>query len=288
MTLGKLNGLHNEPGEIIQLIMPDPARAFAGRAARLRALAPGHAMGPFLEAMAHLADAQHVACDAELGRPPGVASQPGVAPADGSPGDAAPWIVALRKIVGAMQRVSLPEPTLAVLKGLASATAAQLEILAQALLARDHGQIDAAAAPFVGAALQVHWTALASARPPGESDCMGNACPVCGSPPVAGLVQSGRQLRYLACSLCAAQWYHPRLACTACDATAELSYFKIEGRAAGVRAEACRRCRSYLKLFYLEVDPGADPCADDLATIALDLLMAGKGYCRNGVNLFIR
>ncbi len=288
MTLGRPNFLHDEAGEIIRLIMPDPERAFAGRAARLRALARGHAMGPFLEAMAHLADAQHAACATQMGRSPAAASLPDVVPADRSPDREEPWIEALKRIVGDMQRVSLPEPTLAVLKGLAGAAPAQLGILARALRSRNHGQIDAAAAPFVGAALQVYWTALASARPPGKSDCMGNACPVCGSPPVAGLVQSGRQLRYLACSLCAAQWYHPRLACTACDATADLSYFRIEGTAAGVRAEACHRCRSYLKLFYLEIDPGAEPGADDLATIALDFLMAEKGYCRNGVDLFIR
>src|SRR5262245_19848699 len=56
-----------EPGEIAQLSgaetpflrLPDRASLFADRAARLRQLAPGHAMGGYLEFIACLADAQH-------------------------------------------------------------------------------------------------------------------------------------------------------------------------------------------------------------------------------------
>ncbi len=53
------------------------------------------------------------------------------------------------------------------------------------------------------------------------------------------------------------------------------------------KAEACDRCHTYLKLFYLEQNPRAEPFADDVATLPLDLLMAEAGYARSGVNLFL-
>ncbi len=53
------------------------------------------------------------------------------------------------------------------------------------------------------------------------------------------------------------------------------------------KAEACDRCHTYLKLFYLEQNPRAEPFADDVATLSLDLLMSEAGYARSGVNLFL-
>jgi len=77
------------------------------------------------------------------------------------------------------------------------------------------------------------------------------------------------------------------LTCTSCGSTADLSYFAFEGNANGIKAEACGHCSTYLKLFYLESNPDAEAFADDLATLALDLSMAEKGYSRSGINLFL-
>ena len=53
--------------------------------------------------------------------------------------------------------------------------------------------------------------------------------PACGEPPVAGVVQGRDRLRYLSCSLCAAEWNVPRLRCASCGQEADLAYFHVEG-----------------------------------------------------------
>ncbi len=112
------------------------------------------------------------------------------------------------------------------------------------------------------------------------------ACPVCGSPPVAGVVQGGDRLRFLSCSLCASEWNVPRVRCVLCGGEGDLAYYEVEGDAGG-RAEACPSCRAYVKLFDEEKRPGVDPAADDAATLALDLLLAEDGWSRVGANLYL-
>jgi formate dehydrogenase major subunit len=41
------------------------------------------------------------------------------------------------------------------------------------------------------------------------------------------------------------------------------------------------------RLKYPECRPAAEPVADDLATLALDMLVSEQGYGKNGVNLFL-
>jgi FdhE protein len=55
-------------------------------------------------------------------------------------------------------------------------------------------------------------------------------------------------------------------------------------RLSEVRAEACDACRTYLKIAWMERDLAAEPTADDLATIGLDLMMAEAGYQRFGAS----
>ena len=59
------------------------------------------------------------------------------------------------------------------------------------------------------------------------------------------------------------------------------------GDPGGVKAELCGSCGSYVKLFYLEKMPAAEPLADDVASLTLDLLAAQEGWARSGVNLFL-
>jgi FdhE protein len=276
------------PGGIVPVRLPVvPVEIFAKRAARFRELAPGHATGDYLAALAGLADAQRVACRGVWLAPSrDVCSLSVPRPAADWPrGDA--WRKALGVILSEMGKVPLPVPARAALDRLGGSASTELEACADALLASAYDRIDPAAAPFVGAALQVYWTALASAV---SAEGLGDAelgCPVCGSPPVAARVLGNDKLRYLVCSLCATEWHLTRLLCATCGATDGVSYFTIEGDPGGVKAEACGRCRTYLKLFYLEKSPSAEPFADDAATLSLDLLMSEEGYARGGVNLFL-
>ena len=117
----------------------------------------------------------------------------------------------------------------------------------------------------------------------------GGLCPVCGSHPVAGIVRIGgaqQGLRYLSCSLCATEWHMVRIKCSSCESTRGISYYVLEGSNGAVKAESCDECNSYLKLLYMEKDHQMEPVADDLASLALDVLMDETGKARGGPNLF--
>jgi len=282
-SLADLKGLSEET---VPLILPVPARIFEKRSARLRFLAPGHPLGAYLEAMARLAEAQLAASQApSSGSWPASMSSPPFDLCESSRRGA--WQKALDVIVSEMLLVPLPVPSHVTLSRLREVHPAELEDLARSILSGNVDGIDRATSPFLSAALQVYWTRLASMVQPGVTEQSAGGCPICASPPVAGVVLSGRKLRYLCCSLCATLWYVPRLTCANCGSTASISYFTIDGDTNGTKAEACSQCKTYLKLFYQESNPEAEAFADDLATLALDLLMANQRYRRSGVNLFL-
>jgi FdhE protein len=168
-------------------------------------------------------------------------------------------------------------------------TERELEAQADALLAARASEIEMATAPFLMSALQVHWVALASQLKADDVrplDVPG-VCPVCGTLPVASIVRSdqGSQgYRYLHCALCATEWHLVRVTCSQCQNTEHLGYHSIEGSSGAIRAESCDRCHTYRKILYQEKDVDVEPVADDLASLALDLLMAEAGYQRGSGN----
>jgi FdhE protein len=90
--------------------------------------------------------------------------------------------------------------------------------------------------------------------------------------------------RYLHCALCASEWHLVRITCSQCHSTANIAYHSIEGGAEAVRAESCDECHTYRKILYQEKDTSVEPVADDLASLALDLLMSEAGYHRGSGN----
>ena len=284
MTGSELAGPGLGPGEIVPLRLPRPAELFARRADRFQELAAGHAAGDFLEAMAALCRAQVVA-SARASLPGG--ELPPRTPLRAVEWPRPGWRAGLSAIAGEMSRVPLPGPARAALERLGRLPEAEVEALADALLAGATGRLDLAAVPFVGAALQAHFAAAAAGLDAGRIERSERGCPVCGSPPVAGLVLGDDKLRYLACSLCGSDWHFTRVVCSACRQGGKLRYLAIEGDPGGSKAEACGDCGTYLKVFYAERMPRAEPFADDAASIALDLLVAEEGYARGGVNLFL-
>ena len=128
-------------------------------------------------------------------------------------------------------------------------------------------------------------------------------CPVCASAPVASLIRIGGAVagrRYLQCSVCATEWHCVRVKCTHCESTAGIGYLGIEsgGLATGsdvgagasatpggvVVAETCDSCSTYRKVVSQEKDPFAEPLADDLASVMLDLLMNDTPFARASGN----
>jgi FdhE protein len=202
------------------------------------------------------------------------------------------WLDALQSIARALNADALPPQARNVVERLAAGAVDRLEAAADGVLSSEYDLIDPAIAPFVGAALQVYWVKLALQL--GElafaPDAPYGTCPACASYPVAGAVRIGgaaQGLRYLICSLCATEWHVVRVKCSACASTAGISYLSIEGLKDSVKAEVCGECGTYLKVFYLEQDPAIVAPADDLATLALDMLVFEEGYGRLGANLLL-
>src|SRR5437016_3345478 len=139
------------------------------------------------------------------------------------------------------------------------------------------------------AALQVYWVALASRLLPDQVPGLEipGLCPVCGTLPVASIVRAEARsegYRFLHCALCGTEWHLVRITCSQCQSTADIAYHSIEGDSGAIRAESCDQCHTYRKILYQEKDTNVDPVADDLASLALDLLMSEAGYHRGSGN----
>ena len=276
--------------------VPGGEYTFKDRARRLHALATGHVLCGYLEFTSRLVEAQAHAAHALAGSVPGanpehiaqcIAEGRPVYPAIGWDRDPV-WRQALDLILG---RLANDEAASLAVRELGIASPERIEEIAGHLLAGEFAAQHPGQAPLVAAALQVYWNALASQldaslfRPGGQATGL---CPACGSPPVASVVRIGgaeQGLRYLHCSLCDTEWHLPRVQCSNCGNTTDLGYFVVEGAGDAVKAEACDSCHSYLKQVYMTKAPEADPVADDLATLALDMLMAERDYLRSGPNL---
>lgn len=274
-------------GEPRYLRPPAGAALFQRRSQRLAALAPGHAAGDFLEFLSRLCAAQREAAE-RLRLSPNGRDLPTSRPLDVAAPPPAEWRGALGTILGALGEVPMPPPAREAVHRLARAAGADLDALAGRILRGELGPADLAPAPFAGAALQVAYGALASALPAESLARAADAgCPACGFPPVAGTVLGDDKLRYLVCGLCGSEWHLTRLNCALCRKQDRVSYFSVDGAPGPAKAEACDGCRAYTKLLYVEKAPLLEPFADDLATLALDMLMAERGYLKNGRNLFL-
>ena len=295
--------------DIPRLIAP-PETLFAARGARLRALAEGNAIAGYLRLMARVCDAQQELLDgidaatrARLredawAQRPAAATEAGMPPLPGNCLKRDPiWRDWLRELLRrCCGQAGVPPQVDALLQDLQQADDAALEARADALLAAAGGAgVDAAAAPFVMAALQLLWTVLAGDPRARALQPMADApglCPACGTPPVASIVHAQAphaNYRYLACGLCNTQWHYVRIQCSRCgqpgkdiaqQALAYADALANPSRDAAVRAETCEACHGYRKIVYAEKDPAVEPHADDLGTLALDLLLGEAGYER--------
>lgn len=271
------------------LLLP-PASLFSVRASRLRHLAHGHELAPWLNGLADLCDAQQQALDtlpALTGLPSAGSGWPPLAGQVTALEQALPAVV--RQLFAARRARPVP---------------AALEPGGDALLriARENRSLAAgevAAGPrdtvaiLVAAALQVLWTTAARTLAlPAMTPLQDLApCPCCGSAPVGAVVMAGEGkggLRYLECSLCATRWNAVRARCTLCEEGSVVQYLGLEGASGAVQAEACEHCGGYIKTFFQDKDIQVDPVADDLGSLALDILVGEQGYARAAPNLFLK
>ena len=298
-----------EPGQIeASAVTPPflhlpPVNLFELRALRLEHLVEGNALGDYLKLVARLCRIQQQLVDNPPGGMPVAEERQRLCISHGLPPLAAdslvregPWLVWLQAL---LQQLSgeTSGPLGEALQVLRGSDDEQRKGWGIALLAGQYDAVPAALVPFLGAALQAAWSSWLLALPTPELKPAGSLaqCPACGSPAMAGVVRNrGKHngLRYLACSLCACEWHVVRVKCVYCESSKDLRYTSLEddrhapGKAP-LRAECCPGCESYLKQNYLENDAAAEPLADDLASLALDMRLDEEGFHRLAPNLML-
>jgi FdhE protein len=278
------------------IVLPNPVKRFAATAARLETLADGHPMEDWLRFMSRLAQAQHAAVTTaeapaaldQFSVEQAVEARMPPLSADGHRRDPV-WREGLTILLDHFDTANVPPQARAIVSELLAADAAAIEHLAEAFL---HGKVEAAqagAALYIAAAVQVYFTRMAASLPVSSLRLLEQRglCPCCGSTPSAGFVTASGHTpgaRYLYCSLCATAWNHVRAVCITCGNSKAIALEGIEGDNGVVKAETCKECHTYSKMIYQKLDMKADPFADDLATLGLDILVSEEGWARHAPN----
>ncbi len=281
--------------------LPDPATHFRLRAQRFAVLAQNHELAPYLHFMAGLAEAQHRASEAGLPEPrmPDEAERErakrhAMPPLDRNRFAEDPALQAtFDKLFDLAPQIAMPDQARAALTQVTRMDGAEREALARAAFDNRIDPARLAEQAFAAAAVQVHAARLASRLDAKAMSAVGQgACPACGGPPVASIVvgwQGAENTRFVSCALCSTLWHEVRVKCVCCGSTEGIGYQEIEnGPGAGlVRAESCAKCNRYLKVMLQHKEPSLDPVADDVATLALDLLLRDAGTRRGGVDPYL-
>ena len=208
--------------------------------------------------------------------------------ADGHRRDPA-WRDGLAVLLDHFDDAAMPPQVHAAIAQLRGQGVVAIETLADEFLHGNVAAADAGPVLWIAAALQVYFTRMAASLPAPDLRLLPQRglCPACGSMPSAGLVTATGQTpgaRYLYCSLCATAWNHVRAICITCGESRTISLEGIEGDAGIVKAETCKDCQTYAKMIYSAKDMKADPFADDLASLGLDVLVAEAGWSRHAPN----
>ncbi|WP_027013699.1 formate dehydrogenase accessory protein FdhE [Comamonas composti] len=290
---GEIEALDNTSFPRVRL--PQVASLFAERAARLRQLAVDNPIADYLLFVAKIVDAQHQA-QASL-----VLDTPDAALMQRAQQHSMPLLPAAEHLDPAWHQVleamietlgasnALPEPLQPLLQELAALGVEERNDIAIKLLQKEVAARHVGMAPFIMAAVQVVLAKRASsldARDVPYTD-PASICPVCAGEPVASVLRIGGQAaghRYLHCGSCCTEWHMVRVKCSHCESTKGIRYQGIEGAGDGLVAETCDECSSYRKLSNQEKDPLAEPLADDLASLTLDLLMSETRFRRASAN----
>lgn len=278
--------------------LPSPETLFGLRAMRFAALAPGHQLEPYLDFLAALSKAQD-----ELARalpPPAlpVLGELRMRAANAIPllpredlADEPAASAALDALAARLTGAAMPDLARSALERAKAANEEGRRTMFAAVLA-DAVPVEAVAEHiFAAAALQVVAARrVAQLDPLLPQPVADGVCPCCGGPPVTSSVVADLEVegvRYVQCSLCAAQWNHVRVKCVSCGSTKGIAYQAIEGVADTIKAETCDECRTYVKILNRRKDTELEPVADDVASLGLDLLVIEAGWKRAGVNPFL-
>jgi FdhE protein len=269
-----------------RLLLPDARTVFHQRAKRLHELAKDHQLKEWLTFCATLSEVQN-----ELAHQSTPAQTYSLADLNienwQSENSWSDW----QQVLKAMSTKVITSEQQVLIEQLSTWDKAQWQMEAQALLLANELNYPEAA-PFIAAALQLEWTIKASQAetlPQSALPTDAPLCPVCGSHPMVSVVYTGDPIhgvRYLVCSLCNSQWYATRAKCTNCHSPKPVALLG-KSMEASVQGECCDACNSYVKLLSLLKDIHLDPCADDLASLGLDIALSEANYHRAARNLFL-
>ena len=301
--MSKIDSLQPDPtmiGEVAEppfARLPDPAMLFKIRAERFQALAAEHPLAPYLQFLSGLSSCQHalqealpaveLPSDDERQR----AHTHAMPPLGGRRGGDAAFAATLQRLLELASHLDMPAAAQAALAAVRAADAAAIAEMARAVLAHEIPVEQVASHVFVAAALQVHYARLAAALDVKQLVPVGDGvCPACGGAPVSSMVvgwPGAHGARFCVCSSCATQWNYVRIKCTLCSSVEGISYKEVEGGDGTLWGETCDSCRGYVKILHQHKNEGLDPVADDVASLALDLLLRESGYRRGSVNPFL-
>lgn len=292
-----------QPGEIEALdktsfpriLLPQVASLFAERAARLRQLADGNPIADYLQFAAKIVDAQQAAVHsvelAPLDTTTMERSQAHSMPLLPAADHVDPaWHGVLDNMLDTLSGAEgLPAPLQPLITELRALSQEERADITAKLLQKEVAARHIGMAPFIMAALQVTYAKRAAALSAADVPYTDPAsiCPVCASEPVASVLRIGGKAnghRYLHCGTCCTEWHMVRVKCSHCESTAGVKYETVEGSKDVVTAETCDECGTYRKVINQEKDPFAEPLADDLASLMLDLLMSETKFQRASPN----
>lgn len=273
--------------------LPDPASLFATRAARLRRLASVSPLEPYLRFVADLSEAQQQV--ATLSGPAPAIAGPETARAaefgmplidrEKAAGDDSLAAV-FDRLFAEAETIEKTQSAAAALSSVAGASRTEREEMANAIFS---GLLPANAIAehiYVWAALQVHFARLASALDSKSVKPVADGiCPACGSLPSISMVvdwKGAHGARFCVCSLCSTMWHYVRIKCVCCGSTKGIGYKEVEDGGGAIKAETCDECKSWLKIIYQKNSVDADPVADDVASLGMDMLMRAEPYRRGG------
>ena len=251
--------------------LPDPIRLFVDRAERLRALAAGHELGPYLRFLADLAELQYRIQDGlpepDMPDARALRARPRHSACRRSTAAASPPTRRSRR------RSTRCSPLRPRSTCRAAARAALARVRAAGREARDAMLRDGAGRL---PSRSRRWPSMSSSRRRCRSISPALAARLDAKAPGAGRRRrlpglrrpAGRHrwwsagtartaARFCACALCGTLWNYVRIKCTLCGSTKGIGYQEVEGGAGTVKAETCDNCRGYVKILHQHKDPDA-------------------------------
>lgn len=275
--------------------LPNPVRLFQARARRFAFLAESNELAPYLNFLAELSRLQGRLA---VTLPPVTPIEPqrmteatkaGMTPIDRAAlATDSGLAAALDALIEGAAALDMPESGRLALSAVHAAGADDRQWLLTNILGDHIPETSTAPHLFAAAAVQVHLARLAATLDAAAVVPVHvGVCPVCGGRPATSSVmgmQGIENIRYASCAGCATQWNEVRVKCLCCGSTKGISYRSVETIEATVKAEVCRECKSWVKIFYQVKNPSLDPVADDVGSLGLDILMKDTEFRRGGFN----